>query len=130
MSVAYLGNRRKPGAPKGENNATNPVLEYGVADGGRPFVTGVAQAAPQVTISHEITTEDLNTAELAAFDQVANSNPRMSHELAANPHLANSGSFLTRWPDLNNFFAKYPGSRERFLEDPGNYLADVNMHRK
>jgi chromosome segregation ATPase len=41
-----------------------------------------AQAAPQVTISHEITTEGLNTAELAAFDQVANSNPRMSHELA------------------------------------------------
>ena len=89
-----------------------------------------AQAAPQVTISHEITTEGLNTAELAAFDQLANSNPRMSHELAANPHLANSGSFLKRWPDLNNFFAKYPGSRERFLEDPGNYLADVNMHHK
>ncbi len=89
-----------------------------------------AQAAPQVTISHEITAEGLNTAELANFDQVANSNPRMSHELAANPHLANSGSFLKRWPDLNNFFAKYPGSRERFLEDPGNYLADVNMHHK
>ena len=31
-----------------------------------------AQATPQVIISHEMTNEDLNTAELAAFDQVAN----------------------------------------------------------
>jgi hypothetical protein len=87
-----------------------------------------AQAAPQVTISHEMTNEDLNMAELAAFDQVATANLKMSRRLAANPRLANSDSFLRRWPDLNNFFAKYPGSKDRFLEDPGNYLAEVHMH--
>jgi hypothetical protein len=87
-----------------------------------------AQTAPQVIISHEMTNQDLNQDELQAFDQVATANLKMSRRLAANPHLANSGSFLRRWPDLNNFFAKYPGSKERFLEDPGNYLADVNMH--
>jgi hypothetical protein len=87
-----------------------------------------AQPTPQVIISHEMTNEDLNTAELAAFDQVATSNPKMARRLAANPHLANRDSFLGRWPDLKNFFAKYPGSKDRFLEDPGNYLADVHMH--
>ena len=87
-----------------------------------------AQATPQVIISHEMTNEDLNTAELAAFDQVATSNLKMSRRLAANPHLVNSDSFLRRWPDLKNFFDKYPGSKERFLEDPGNYLAEVHMH--
>jgi hypothetical protein len=83
---------------------------------------------PQVTIGHEITPQGLNTEELAAFDQVANSNLKMRRRLAANPHLANSESFLRRWPDLNNFFAKYPGSKDRFLDDPGNYLSDVHMH--
>ena len=87
-----------------------------------------AQATPQVIISHEMTNQDLNLAELAAFDQVATSNLKMSRRLAANPHLVNSDSFLRRWPDLKNFFDKYPGSKERFLEDPGNYLAEVHMH--
>jgi hypothetical protein len=88
----------------------------------------LAQTAPQVIITHEMTNQDLNLDELHAFDQVAAANLRMSRRLAADPHLANSASFLRRWLDLNNFFAKYPGSRERFLEDPGNYLPDVNMH--
>jgi len=87
-----------------------------------------AQPTPQVIISHEMTNDDLNTAELAAFDEIANANPRMARRLAANPHLANSDSFLNRWPELKDFFAKYPGSKDRFLEDPGNYLADVHMH--
>ncbi len=87
-----------------------------------------AQAPAQVTIGHEMTNEDLNTAELAAFDQVATSNLKMSRQLAANPRLANNNKFLNRWSDLNNFFTKYPGSKERFLEDPGNYLAQVHMH--
>ena len=88
-----------------------------------------AQAEPQVTISHEMTNQDLDMAELQAFDQVATSNLKMARRLAANPHLANSDSFLRRWRDLNNFFSKYPGSKERFLANPGNYLAGVHMHR-
>ncbi len=87
-----------------------------------------AQAEPQVTISHEMTNQDLNMDELRAFDQVATSNLKMARRLAANPHLANSDSFLKRWRDLGNFFNKYPGSKERFLADPGNYLAQVHMH--
>jgi len=82
----------------------------------------------QVTIGHEMTNQDLNTAELEAFDRVATSNLKMSRRLTANPRLANNDNFLKRWRDLNNFFAKYPGSKERFLENPGNYLAGVNMH--
>ncbi len=88
-----------------------------------------AQAEPQVIISHEMTTQDLDLAELQAFDQVAAANSRMSRRLAANPHLANHNSFLKKYPALNNFFAKYPGSKERFLADPGNYLSGVHMHR-
>lgn len=86
-----------------------------------------AQAEPQVTISHEMS-PDPHAAELQAFDQVAIANPGMSHRLAANPRLAVNTGFLNKYPDLNNFFSKYPGSRERFLDDPGNYLEGVHMH--
>ena len=34
-----------------------------------------AQPTPQVIISHEMTNDDLNTAELAAFDEIANATP-------------------------------------------------------
>jgi hypothetical protein len=88
----------------------------------------IVQAQSQATVGHEMTNEDLNMAELQAFDRVATSNLKMSRRLAANPHLANNENFLRRWRDLNNFFNKYPGSKERFLADPGNYLAGVHMH--
>jgi hypothetical protein len=87
-----------------------------------------AQAEPQVIISHEMTTQGLDLAELRAFDQVATANPAMSRRLAANPYLANSDSFVRKWADLNDFFAQHPGSKERFLEDPGNYLPGVRMY--
>ena len=89
-----------------------------------------AHAQQQVIITHEMSTQDLNLAELQAFDQLATANRKMSRRLAANPHLADNESFLRRWPELNAFFAKYPGSKERFLADPGNYLADVSMHHR
>jgi len=38
--------------------------------------------------------------------------------LAANPRLARNESFLNKWPELNSFFDKYPGSKDRFLSDP------------
>src|ERR1700732_4568815 len=88
-----------------------------------------AFAQGQVIITHEMTNDDLNLAELRAFDQVAASNPRMARRLAANPLLANSSSFLDKWPELKEFFAKFPGSKERFLDDPGNYLAGAHMHK-
>jgi len=87
-----------------------------------------AQAAPQVTITGEMTNQGLNLPELQAFDQLATANPVMARRLAANPRLADNGSFLRQNPELNAFFMKYPGSKERFRADPGDYLADVHMH--
>jgi hypothetical protein len=87
-----------------------------------------AQAAPQVTITSEMTNQDLNMSELQAFDQIATGNPSLARRLAANPRLVNSESFLKKNPELNDFFEKFPGSKERFLADPGNYLANARMH--
>jgi hypothetical protein len=87
-----------------------------------------AQAQPQVTIVGEMGTQDIEMAELQAFGQLATAHRKMARRLANNPQLADEISFLKKYPDLNNFFAKYPGSKERFLANPGNYLADVHGH--
>jgi len=92
------------------------------------LVPAFAQAQ-EVIITHEMTTQDLNLAELQAFQQLADNNPKMARRLSTNPRLAENNGFLRRWPELNDFFSKFPGSKERFLADPGNYLPDVNMHR-
>lgn len=103
-------------------------LAVGLLLAGGVSTPAFAQAEPQVIISHEMSTEDLNMAELQAFDQVATANRGMARRLAANPHLAKSKSFVKKYPGLSDFFAKYPGSKERFLADPGNYLSGVHMY--
>ena len=86
-----------------------------------------AQGNRPVIITSEMSTADLHLPELTAFGQLAAANPRMARSLAVNPRLANSRSFLKRNPALGAFFAKYPGSKERFEENPGNYLTGVRM---
>lgn len=89
-----------------------------------------AQAQPEVTIVGEMSNQDLNLAELQAFGGLAAAHKKMARRLAANPRLADNHSFLKKYPDLNNFFTKYPGSKERLMADPGNYLTGVHMHHR
>lgn len=90
-------------------------------------VPAFAQAQPQqVTVVGEMGTQDIDMAELQAFGQLATEHRKMARRLAANPGLADNNSFLKKYPDLNNFFTKFPGSKERFIANPGNYLADVH----
>ena len=86
---------------------------------------GGGSGAPQVTISREMAPPS-DLAELQAFDQLTAANPDMAAKLARNPALANNGRFLAKYPDLNGFFSKYPGSKDRFLADPGNYIEDLH----
>jgi hypothetical protein len=86
-----------------------------------------AQANHPVIITSEMSTANLPMDELSAFGQLAAANPKMARGLSANPRLANSKSFLKRNPALGAFFTKYPGSKERFEENPGNYLPGVRM---
>jgi len=66
--------------------------------------------------------KDLNVPELQAFSQLADSQPQMARALAKNPSLIASDTFVARYPELQQFLAQYPGAREHFMADPGNFV--------
>ncbi|HZO81504.1 MAG TPA: hypothetical protein VFB33_07385 [Candidatus Binataceae bacterium] len=87
-----------------------------------------AQAQQQVTIVGEMDTKGIAMEELHDFGQLAIAHRKMARRLATNPSLADDNDFLKKYPELNRFFSKYPGSKERFLANPGNYLEGVHGH--
>ena len=90
---------------------------------------GASSGAPQVTISSGMS-QDSGLAELQAFDQLSASNPDMASQMGQDPTFVNSPSFLAKYPDLNTFFATHPGAKDRFLANPGNYVAGARSHRQ
>ena len=47
---------------------------------------------------------------------------RMWKRLKQNPALVSDDSFVGKYPDLQLYFQKYPGAKERLLANPGLYL--------
>ena len=84
--------------------------------------------APQVSISSGMS-QDSGLAELQAFDQLSTSNPDMASQMGQDPTFVNSPSFLAKYPDLNTFFATHPGAKDRFLANPGNYVAGAHSQQ-
>lgn len=90
---------------------------------------GAGSGAPQVSISSGMS-QDSGLAELQAFDQLSASNPDMASQMGQDPTFVNSPNFLAKYPDLNNFFATHPGAKDRFLANPGNYVAGAHSNRQ
>jgi hypothetical protein len=71
--------------------------------------------------------------EVAAFHRMIRMHHRMWKRLKQNPNLVSDDSFVGKYPDLQVFLQKYPGSKERILADPGLYLKYSEtkaMHRE
>jgi hypothetical protein len=86
-----------------------------------------AESNRPVIITSEMSTSGLHLPELTAFGNLTTANPMLAHKLTANPRLVKSRSFMKKNPELARFFDKFPGSKDRFLNDPGNYLPGVRM---
>ena len=85
----------------------------------------LAQAKPQVTITHEMTNQDLNMAELQAFDQVASSKQRMAHRIGEETILR-AGVLVEEAVKFGPFVEKaLVAGQARIGGQPGNYLPDV-----
>jgi hypothetical protein len=84
-----------------------------------------APAAPAATDEH--------ADEVKAFHRMLKMHHRMWRRLKQDPKLASDDSFVGKYPDLQLFFGKYQGSKDRFLADPGVYLKMSEkkaMHRE
>ncbi len=65
---------------------------------------------------------DEHANEVAAFHRMLKMHHRMWRRLKQNPAVVKDDSWVGKYPDLQLFFNKYQGSKERFLADPGVYL--------
>ena len=67
-------------------------------------------------------TTDEHADEVKAFHRMLKMHHRMWRRLKQNPAVVKDDSWVGKYPDLQLFFNKYQGSKERFLADPGLYL--------
>jgi hypothetical protein len=90
-------------------------------------------AAPAAPEAAATAAADEHADEVKAFHRMLKTHHRMWRRLKQNPELAKDDSFVGKYSDLQLFFNKYQGSKERFLADPGTYLKMSEkkaMHRE
>jgi hypothetical protein len=114
---------------------------FGIAmaqEGAAPPESAPAAAAP--TAPAEVTpaapapaAADQNAEEVDAFHRLLKMHHRMWRRLKQNPGVVKDDAWVGKYPDLQLFFNKYQGSKERFLASPGLYLQMSEkkaMHRE
>jgi len=89
-----------------------------------PAAAPAAPAAPPPAAPAAAATAaaDEHADEVKAFHRVLKMHHRMWRRLKQNPAVVKDDSWVGKYPDLQLFFNKYQGSKERFLADPGLYL--------
>jgi hypothetical protein len=79
-------------------------------------------AAPAAPAAAAPAAADEHADEVAAFHRSLKMHHRMWRRLKQNPAVVNDDAWVGKYPDLQLFFNKYKGSKERFLANPGLYL--------
>ncbi|HTQ24630.1 MAG TPA: hypothetical protein VMI09_08025 [Candidatus Binataceae bacterium] len=113
-----IATAQAPAAPPAAPPASAPAAAA-------PAAPEAASAAPAATDEH--------ANELEAFHRVLKMHHRMWRRLKQNPAVVKDDSWVGKYPDLQLYFNKYQGSKERFLADPGPYLMMSEtkaMHRE
>lgn len=95
------------------------VAQEGAAPAAPPAAPAAAPAAPAAAAP---TAADEHAEEVATFHRTLKMHHRMWRRLKQNPDVVKDDSWVGKYPDLQLFFTKYKGSKERFLANPGLYL--------
>ena len=96
-----------------------------------PAPAAPAASAPAAPAPAEAATA--NQDEVEAFHRMLKMHHRMWRRLRQNPNVVTNDAWVGKYPDLQLFFSKYQGSKERFLASPGTYLnmkVEKAMHRE
>ena len=96
-----------------------------------PAPAAPAASAPAAPAPAEAATA--NQDEVEAFHRMLKMHHRMWRRLRQNPNVVTNDAWVGKYPDLQLFFSKYQGSKERFLAQPGLYLnmkGEKAMHRE
>jgi nucleoid-associated protein YgaU len=109
------------------------MAQEGAAPPANPPAAAPAAAAPAAPAAAPTAAADEHADEVAAFHRVLKMHHRMWRRLKQNPALVKDTAFVGKYNDLQLFFNKYEGSKDRFLADPGLYLKMSEkkaMHRE
>lgn len=88
-----------------------------------PAAAAPAPAAPAAEASAAAPgAAEEHADEVEAFHRLLKMHHRMWRRLKQNPAVVKDDSWVGKYPDLQLFFGKYQGSKDRFLADPGTYL--------
>jgi hypothetical protein len=109
------------------------ILSFGLA------VSGFAQNAngtvgtsrwtkpdgTQVTLEAKRGNANVDAGELRAFQNAKVADTSLAPQLARNPRLIASESYVNQHPELQHFLGRYPSAREDIQRNPGNFLVPV-----
>ncbi|HUY28433.1 MAG TPA: hypothetical protein VMV27_13550 [Candidatus Binataceae bacterium] len=90
-----------------------------------PAVTGVVKQG-NTTMLFERSKAGLNMDELKAFSKVTAGDPALAKQIARNPQIVASDSFVGKHPALQQFLAQYPAARDDIQKNPGDFVTPVN----
>ena len=79
----------------------------------------------QVTLEAKRGSANVDTGELRAFQNAKVANTSLAPQLARNPKLIASESYVSQHPALQHFLGQYPKAREDIQRNPGNFLVPV-----
>lgn len=79
----------------------------------------------QVTLEAKRGNANVDTGELRAFQNVKVADTSLAPQLARNPRLIASESYVNQHPELQHFLGQYPSAREDIQRNPGNFLVPV-----
>jgi hypothetical protein len=79
----------------------------------------------KVTLEAERGSVNLNADELHAFQAVKDADASVETQLAEDPKLVASDSYVSQHPALQQFLEQYPHARAEIQANPGNFLTPV-----
>jgi hypothetical protein len=79
----------------------------------------------QVTLEAKRGNANVDTGELRAFQNAKVADTSLAPQLAKNPKLIASESYVSQHPELQHFLGQYPSAREDIQRNPGNFLVPV-----
>ena len=79
----------------------------------------------QVTLEAKRGSANVDTGELRAFQNAKVADASIAPQLAKNPKLIASESYVSQHPELQHFLVQYPNARDNIQRNPGNYLVPV-----
>jgi hypothetical protein len=85
--------------------------------------TAVQNGNTTIEFQSAASNPDVNQQQLATWGDFADAHPHVANALAYKPSLINDPAYLSKHPELADFFTSHPEIKQAMTENPGNFVA-------